>query len=64
MNLAAASVAHVYGSWLMPDLDWRDVCIGLAVIGACLLLFCQYMTGELGEDEEQYSGTDYQEGWR
>lgn len=48
----------------MPDLDWRSVCIGLAVIGVCLLLFCQYMTGELGEDEEQYSGADYQEGWR
>lgn len=48
----------------MADIDWRAVCLGLAVIGACLLLFVQYMTGDLGEDEEQYSGTDYQEGFK
>ncbi len=47
----------------MADIDWRSVCLGLAVIGACLLLFVQYMTGELGEDEEQRH-PDFQFGFR
>lgn len=46
----------------MADIDWRDVCLGLAVIGVCLLLFVQYVTGAVGEDEDQYY-PDMQSGW-
>lgn len=47
----------------MIGLDARDICLGLLVVGVCLMLFVQFATGEVGEDEEQRH-PDFQEGWK